>query len=93
MRRVVLWLLGSVALWGALVYLLSRPRTWAWLALFSERVSYASREAYNITKQTEIARLSRQEEAVRRATEPLPGSDDVIDSIRYFLEEKRRRGA
>lgn len=92
MRRVLLWLLGSVALWGVLVYALSRPRMWAALALFSERVSYGAREAYNITKQTEIARQAHRNHEVKTSIEPLPDSDNVIDSIRYFLEEKRRRG-
>lgn len=85
MRRALLWLFGCTALWGALAYLDSRPRFWAWLALTSEHISIKAREAYNITKTAEIARWARLEHTVKQSIEPLPDYDNVIDAVRYFL--------
>lgn len=92
MRRALFWLLAAFLVWEGWVYLYSRPRFWARIALVSEQVSHGARHLYNHTKQEQAARQTIANHAVKQSAEPLPDSNHVVDAVRYFLEQ-RRRGA
>ena len=93
MKRALFWLLATFLVWECWVYIYSRPRFWAWLALASERTSYGARDLYNRTKREQLARSGANEAVVQQSTEPLPDADNVIDAVMRFLKEKRGRGA
>lgn len=90
MKRLLLGLLFAAAIWECWVYLYSRPRFWATLALASERVSYGARQAFNLTKHDQEERTRAWEEFnhQHRARERA-GAGDTITDIETFLRRQR----
>ncbi len=88
MRRALVWLLALLLVWAGWVYLYSRPRFWAWLAMAAERTSYGARDLYNRTRADQARRGADWPRRPRHTSAPLPDASDVIDAARYFLQEQ-----
>lgn len=102
MRATLTWVLMLLGVYAAVVYLFSRSRTWAMLALASERISYGARNAYNALKlreQEERAaaweRLARQQPRRFPGIGPAPDrkpvqADDATDAVIFAIDWLRR---
>jgi len=88
MSRVLAWAGVSLALWAAYVWLATRPRFWAGLALASERVSLGAREAYNLTKLAQQDRARAWEE-FNQQHRARGRAGDTITDIQEFLRRER----
>jgi len=102
--KMLTWTLGILAAYAATVYVLQKPKTWARIALVSERISLGAREAHTMLKrQEQETRAQSWEEMARQR--PFPkigpgpdrkpiGNDDVMDAVRFaisWLKDQQRR--
>lgn len=92
MKRTLLWLLFAACLWEGYVYLYTRPRFWAWLALATAQVSHGARRIYNASK-TDQEQRDRKWEEFNHAFRARPHTGDTITDIETYLKEHRRPGA
>lgn len=94
MRRVLLWLLVSVAVWEGFVYLYSRPRFWVEIALIGERVCTGALHMYDMSSADQERRAAQWEEINREQRERKGiGSmhtGDTVTDIEAYLRRMRR---
>jgi hypothetical protein len=82
MRRLLLWLLISVAAWEGLVYLYYRPRFWEALARTSVRVGQVAISIHGKT-------LEAQARRALAGADTRTGMGNTITSIEDYLQRKR----
>lgn len=82
MRRVLLWLLISVAAWEGFVYLYSRPRFWEVMARACVRVGEVAVRIHGKT-------LEEQTRRAREGADAHVRTGNTVTSIEEYLRRKR----
>lgn len=101
--KAMTWALMLLGAYAAVVYILSRPRTWAVLALASEQVSYGARDAYAalIKRRQQEERAAAWERLAQQQPRRFPGigpapdrkpvqADDAHDAVIFAMDWLRR---